>query len=67
MSQITTHVLDTAVGKPAEGLRLSLSQLVDGQWNQLGKGTTNCDGRVSDLLVEDSVVGSRALQSVLYY
>ena len=56
MSQITTHVLDTAIGKPAEGINLSLSQLVNGEWKQLGKGTTNTDGRVADLLADDQVL-----------
>ena len=50
MSQITTHVLDTAIGKPAQGIDLTLSQLVNNKWKLLGGGTTNSDGRVGDLL-----------------
>lgn len=53
MSQITTHVLDTAIGKPAAGIDLTLSQLINDEWQLLGEGTTNSDGRVADLLAED--------------
>ncbi len=52
MSQITTHVLDTAIGKPAEGIELSLSHFVENKWKLLGEGTTNNDGRVADLLAD---------------
>ena len=56
MSQITTHVLDTAIGKPASGIDLTLSQLIDNEWKLLSGGTTNQDGRVSDLLADDKVL-----------
>jgi len=56
MSQITTHVLDTAVGKPATGIDLTLSHLVDDEWVLLGGGTTNSDGRVGDLLSDETVL-----------
>ena len=53
MSQITNHVLDTAIGKPAAGIDLTLSHLINDEWQLLGAGTTNSDGRVADLLAED--------------
>ena len=53
MSQITTHVLDTAVGKPAEGIDLSLSKWLNNEWSLLASGTTNSDGRVADLLADN--------------
>ena len=57
MSQITTHVLDTAVGKPAEGIYITLSQLTaDNKWKLLNGGTTNSDGRVGNLLDDDKVL-----------
>ena len=46
-SQITTHILDTALGKPAEGVTISL-QKSDG--TEIASGKTNADGRISDLL-----------------
>jgi len=56
MSQITTHVLDTAIGKPAMGIDLTLSHFVNDKWDLLGGGTTDSDGRVSDLLPDEVVL-----------
>ncbi len=64
-SQITTHVLDTAVGKPAQGIDLTLSHLIGDSWELLGGGTTNSDGRVADLL-PDKVVLEAGRYKVLF-
>ena len=54
MSAITTHVLDTARGMPAEGVSVILSrQTEDGGWEVLGQGETNRDGRLPNLLSSD--------------
>jgi 5-hydroxyisourate hydrolase len=51
MSTITTHVLDTALGKPAAALSVSLERLgTNGAGAQIGAGMTDTDGRVRDLL-----------------
>lgn len=43
---ITTHVLDTARGRPAGGLALSVERLDGGsRWQSLGEHTTDADGR----------------------
>lgn len=50
-SPITTHVLDTAAGRPAAGVPVTLeARQADGSWRRLASGTTDGDGRVSDLL-----------------
>lgn len=52
-SPITTHVLDTATGRPAPGIHTRLEFSRDGlTWNQLGEGITNTDGRIRNLLPE---------------
>ncbi len=56
MSQITTHILDTATGKPVTGVTIILYQQQNGKWKAIGKGVTNEDGRVTDLLAKDFVV-----------
>jgi 5-hydroxyisourate hydrolase len=56
MSQITTHVLDTAVGKPAQGVEITLFQLSGDDWKKLGQGETNSDGRVGNLLADNQVL-----------
>ncbi len=50
MSTISTHVLDTALGTPAEGLQLSLEIWRDDDWQPLASGVTNADGRVAKLV-----------------
>lgn len=51
MSAITTHVLDTARGQPAQGVPLILELASsDGSWKVMGKGTTDADGRCQQLL-----------------
>lgn len=50
-SPITTHVLDTALGKPAGGVPVKLEEFQYGaSWGQVGSGVTNSDGRVENLL-----------------
>lgn len=58
MSQITTHVLDTAKGLPAKGIRISLqAPNEDGSaWDNIASGVTNEDGRIPDFLPEYKVV-----------
>jgi len=50
MSAITTHVLDTSVGKPAAGVGVTLEKHEGGAWKTLANGATNSDGRAADLL-----------------
>jgi 5-hydroxyisourate hydrolase len=50
-SPITTHVLDTWQGRPAAGVAVVLDvQEASGSWKELGRGVTNEDGRIADLL-----------------
>ena len=46
MSQLTTHILDTSIGQPAEGVNIRLVK--DG--NVIADGITNNDGRIADFL-----------------
>ena len=50
MSPITTHVLDTALGRPAAGVPLILSKSSGGSWASVGRGVTDTDGRCKDLM-----------------
>jgi 5-hydroxyisourate hydrolase len=50
MSAITTHILDTARGRPAGGVRVVLEVRADEGWKILGHGETDADGRLRDLL-----------------
>lgn len=51
MSAITTHVLDTARGRPAAGVAVVLERRdASGEWARIGRGQTDADGRVRSLL-----------------
>jgi 5-hydroxyisourate hydrolase len=51
-SPITTHVLDTAHGRPAAGVGVTLSCFAAGaaDWQAIATGTTDSDGRASQLM-----------------
>ena len=48
MSPITSHVLDTALGKPAGGITVvvEIGQGAD-RWAELARGVTDSDGRIA--------------------
>lgn len=49
-SLISTHVVDISLGRPASGVAVTLEHLTKGTWKPVGKGTTNIDGRLTELL-----------------
>jgi len=52
MSTITTHVLDTSLGKPAQGIRIELEY----GGAIVGSGVTNADGRAHDLVPKSATL-----------
>jgi 5-hydroxyisourate hydrolase len=52
MSGITTHVLDTARGKPAPGIGVRLEKFDDDSWLLLAESATDADGRCRNLSAE---------------
>ena len=49
MSAITTHVLDTGLGRPAAGVPVRLLRVANDRSEVLASGRTDDDGRVSAL------------------
>jgi len=49
-SPITTHILDTAIGRPAAGVRVVLEKQGAEGFTMLGEGVTDADGRIADLM-----------------
>jgi len=47
---ISTHILDTALGRPATGIPITLARLTDGKWSSLNEAATDVDGRCKHLL-----------------
>jgi 5-hydroxyisourate hydrolase len=58
MSAITTHVLDTARGRPAAGIAVLLERAQGGAWREIGGGVTDDDGRVRALLASGTTLTS---------
>ena len=52
MGKLTTHVLDTASGKPGAGMSIELSVLEGRDWRMLKSLRTNADGRTDEPLLE---------------
>ncbi|WAZ25002.1 hydroxyisourate hydrolase [Streptomyces cinnabarinus] len=50
-ASVSTHILDTSVGRPAEGVAVQLSARSgrDADWRALGGSATDADGRCKDL------------------
>ena len=57
MSRISTHVLDTALGQPAAGMRVHLEYAgPTGNWEKLAEHETDGDGRCPNLLPQDGAL-----------
>jgi 5-hydroxyisourate hydrolase len=49
-SAITTHVLDTSIGRPAANVAARLERITETETVKVGMSATNADGRITDLL-----------------
>ena len=54
MKRISTHVLDIALGKPAEAVPVHLERQEGSTWLPLASARTDRDGRCSQLLPADN-------------
>lgn len=63
MGRLTTHVLDTALGRPAAGLAVALWRLGADDRVRVGAGVTNDDGRLDAPILDgaDLVAGTYEL------
>jgi 5-hydroxyisourate hydrolase len=62
VSTLSTHVLDTALGRPAQGIRVTLERGDD----VVGSGATDADGRVRDLHKKDAPL-SQGTYTLTFY
>lgn len=56
MSAITTHILDVSSGFPARGVPVTLEKQIEANWETVGRGVTDDDGRLRDLLESGAVL-----------
>lgn len=65
MGRITTHVLDTAAGRPAAGLKVVLTRL-DATPRVVAEAVTNADGRVDRPLLEGAAFATGLYEIVFH-
>lgn len=51
MGKLTTHVLDTGTGVPAQGVKIEVYRLTGGR-QKIGEVVTNADGRIDAPILE---------------
>jgi 5-hydroxyisourate hydrolase len=59
MSGISTHVLDTAKGRPAAGVAVTLERWELDAWLACASSETDADGRCRELLPVEKVLAGR--------
>lgn len=65
--QLSSHILDINIGKPASGVKISLSrQDVSGKWILIEERTTDDNGRVKDFLKE-TPGGHKGIYKLTYH
>jgi 5-hydroxyisourate hydrolase len=64
--QISTHVLDTHEGQPAQGVVVDLYRLLGDIEARVGGGRTDEDGRIRELLDEDLESGTYRITFEVY-
>ena len=65
MGRITTHVLDTAAGKPAVGLKIVLTRL-GAAAQTVATGVTNSDGRLDKPLLDGAAFAKGTYEIVFH-
>ena len=59
---LSTHILDTHLGRPAANVEIRLSEFRDnaagGGWHEIGAAYTDTDGRCKSLLGERSLIAT---------
>ena len=63
---LTTHMLDTVGGKPAEGVRIDFSELVGETYKFIRTVHTNADGRNAEPLLTPETMKVGQFQLVFY-
>jgi 5-hydroxyisourate hydrolase len=56
---LSTHVLNTASGRPAAGVPVLVQRLASDGWREVGRSETDNDGRAADLVPAAEFVAGR--------
>lgn len=64
--RLTTHVLDTAQGKPAEGVKIALYRQVGQSHRKIAEAVTNADGRTGTPMLAGKALTAGIYELVFY-
>ena len=56
MSQVTTHILDTSLGRPASGVNVILEIQQGGAWQIISRGVTDNNGRIANMIPGERIL-----------
>lgn len=66
MGRLTTHVLDTSLGRPGQGIRIEVYRLEDQSRTLLKEVTTNDDGRCDAPILEGEAFAAGQFELVFH-
>ena len=56
MATLSSHVLDTSIGKPASNVKITLALKIETNWKELFSVRTNKDGRIDDSMFLNTIL-----------
>ena len=66
MAKLSTHILDTANGVPAQGVRIDFERINDTETQLIKTVITNADGRTDELLLDSDAMKAGEYQLTFY-
>ena len=66
MGKLSTHVLDTTHGRPAQGVKIDLYAIKDGSRTLIKNAQTNSDGRCDEPLLQGDEVRKGSYELVFH-
>lgn len=64
--RLTTHVLDTARGKPAAGVKIALYRVTGNSHKKIAETVTNADGRTDNPMLTGKALAAGGYELVFY-
>jgi 5-hydroxyisourate hydrolase len=64
MGRLSTHVLDTARGKPAAGVKITLYRIAEQGHRKIAEMVTNADGRTDTPMLEGAALAAGTYELV---
>jgi 5-hydroxyisourate hydrolase len=66
MGRLSTHVLDTARGRPAAGIKIALYGISGQSHRKIAEAVTNADGRTDEPLLEGAKLTAGAYELIFF-